>query len=71
MGRSEPPSYREVARILAGGLQSRNVKLVDRSATYAHNDPSAAAPKVNAFLKRLIPFLNSISAGNKVREARR
>ncbi len=41
------------------------MKLVDRSATYAHNDPSAAAPKVNAFLKRLIPFLNSISAGNK------
>ena len=41
---------------------SRNLKLVDRSATYAHNDPSAAAPKVNAFLKRLIPFLTKISA---------
>jgi pimeloyl-ACP methyl ester carboxylesterase len=46
-------------------IPRRNLKLVDRSATYAHNDPSAAEPKVNAFLKRLVPFLNSISAGNK------
>jgi pimeloyl-ACP methyl ester carboxylesterase len=46
-------------------IPRRNLKLVNRAATYAHNDPSAAAPKVNAFLKRLIPFLNSISAGNK------
>ena len=42
-------------------IPRRNLKLVDRSATYAHNDPSAAAPKVNAFLKRLIPFLRKIS----------
>jgi pimeloyl-ACP methyl ester carboxylesterase len=47
------------------GIPRRNLKLVDRSATYAHNDPNAAAPKVNAFLKRLIPFLNSISAGKE------
>jgi pimeloyl-ACP methyl ester carboxylesterase len=40
-------------------IPSRNLKLVNRAATYAHNDPSAADPKVNAFLKRLIPFLNS------------
>ena len=40
-------------------------KLVDRSATYAHNDPNAADPKVNAFIKRLIPFLNGISAEKK------
>ena len=40
-------------------IPRKHVKLVDRSATYAHNDPSAAAPKVNAFLKRLIPFLRS------------
>src|SRR3954467_6553273 len=44
-------------------IPRKNLKLVDRSATYAHNDPNAAAPKVNAFLKRLIPFLNSISVG--------
>jgi hypothetical protein len=58
------------ARVLAGAqalaaearIPRRNLKLVDRSATYAHNDPSAAQPKVNAFLKRLIPFLTGISA---------
>jgi pimeloyl-ACP methyl ester carboxylesterase len=38
-------------------IPAKNLKLVDRSATYAHNDPNAAQPKVNAFLKRLIPFL--------------
>jgi hypothetical protein len=46
-------------------IPRRNLKLVDRSATYAHNDPNSAAPKVNAFLKRLIPFLDSISAGKE------
>ena len=40
-------------------IPKRNLKLVNRAATYAHNDPSAADPKVNAFLKRLIPFLNT------------
>src|SRR3954449_5529911 len=43
-------------------IPRRNLKLVNRSATYAHNDPSAAAPEANAFLKRLIPFLEEISA---------
>ena len=38
-------------------IPRKNLKLVDRSATYAHNDPNSAQPKVNAFLKRLIPFL--------------
>jgi hypothetical protein len=42
-------------------IPARNLKLVDRSATYAHNDPNAAAPGVNAFFKRLIPFLRKIS----------
>jgi hypothetical protein len=45
-------------------LPRKNLKLVDRSATYSHNDPSAAQPKVNAFIKRLIPFLEEISEGN-------
>src|SRR4051794_26608890 len=45
------------------GIPGRNVKLVNRAATYAHNDPSAAEPKRNAFLKKLIPFLNSIGKG--------
>jgi hypothetical protein len=46
-------------------IPGRNLKLVNRQTTYAHNDPAAADPKVNAFIKRLIPFLNKISAGKK------
>jgi hypothetical protein len=46
-------------------IPRRNLKLVDRSATYAHNDPNAADPKVNAFIKRLIPFLRKVSAGKE------
>ncbi len=49
----------DAARTLAeqSGIRRRRLTLVDRSATYAHNDPSSAAPRRNAFLKRLIPFL--------------
>jgi pimeloyl-ACP methyl ester carboxylesterase len=55
------------ARALAdeAGIPRRNLKLVDRAATYAHNDPNSAQPKVNAFLKRLVPFLRSIGAGKE------
>jgi hypothetical protein len=42
-------------------IPARNLKLVNRQATYAHNDPNSAQPKVNAFFKRLIPFLRHIS----------
>ena len=38
----------------------RNLILVDRHETYAHNDPASASPK-NAFLDRLVPFLTRIS----------
>ena len=49
----------DAARALAAqsDIPRRRVTLVDRSATYAHNDPNSAAPRRNAFLKRLIPFL--------------
>ena len=49
----------EAARTLAAqsGIPRRRLKLFDRSATYAHNDPNSAAPRRNAFLKALIPFL--------------
>jgi hypothetical protein len=46
-------------------IPRRNLKLVDRSATYAHNDPNSADPKVNAFIKRLVPFLRKVSAGKE------
>jgi hypothetical protein len=49
----------EAARTLAeqSGIPRRRLKLVDRSAGYAHNDPNSATPARNAFLKELIPFL--------------
>ena len=49
----------DAARTLArqSGIPRRQVTLVDRSATYAHNDPNSAAPRHNAFLRALIPFL--------------
>jgi pimeloyl-ACP methyl ester carboxylesterase len=43
-------------------LPPRQVTIVDRHRTYAHNDPSAAAPR-NAFLKHLLPFLADIRRG--------
>jgi pimeloyl-ACP methyl ester carboxylesterase len=48
-------------------LPRRNLKLVNREATYAHNDPNSAEPKANAFIKRLIPFLDGISAGKEAK----
>jgi hypothetical protein len=52
----------DAAKALAGqsGIPRRNLTLVDRHATYAHNDSNSAAPKRNAFLKALIPFLRRI-----------
>lgn len=44
-------------------VPSRNLTLLDRHATYAHNDPNTAAPAKNAFLKRLVPWLKGIAKG--------
>ena len=41
-------------------IPKRNLTLVDRHATYAHNDPNSAAPR-NAFVKNLLPFLRQIA----------
>jgi hypothetical protein len=38
------------------GIPDSRLTLVNRQATYAHNDPSAASPD-NDFLDDLIPFL--------------
>ena len=40
-------------------IPKRNLLLVDRQATYSHNDPNTASPK-NDFLKNLLPFLGKI-----------
>jgi len=42
-------------------VPDRDLVLVNRQATYAHNDPSAASPN-NDFLANLIPFLTSLSS---------
>ena len=41
-------------------IPARQVLLVDRHTTYAHNDPNTAAPKRDVFLKKLIPWLRSL-----------
>ena len=40
----------------------RNLTLVNRQSTYAHNDPAGASPRKNLFLKKLMPFLRGIAA---------
>lgn len=40
-------------------IPARNVTLVDRHTTYAHNDPAGASPD-NDFLRNLIPYLRGI-----------
>jgi pimeloyl-ACP methyl ester carboxylesterase len=51
----------DAATALAGqsGIPDKNLTLVNRSATYAHNDPNSAFPK-NVFVKRLVKFLAKI-----------
>jgi hypothetical protein len=53
----------DAAKSLAkqSGIPARQVLLVDRHTTYAHNDPNSASPGRNVFLKRLIPFLGRIA----------
>jgi len=60
------PNVLVAAQTLAqtAGIPKKNLKLVNRQSTYSHNDPNAAYPK-NAFIKRLIPFLNKIGSGKK------
>ncbi len=52
----------DATRLLAeeSGIPSDHLTLVNRQATYAHNDPSAADPH-NDFLEHLIPFLGEIA----------
>jgi hypothetical protein len=59
------PNVPLAAQVLAqtAGIPNRNLKLVNRQSTYAHNDPAAAYPK-NKFIKQLIPFLKKITEGN-------
>ena len=51
----------DAATILAhqSGIPDNRLTLVNRAATYSHNDPSAASPN-NEFLDNLVPFLTRI-----------
>jgi hypothetical protein len=52
----------DAARALArqSKIPARQLLLVDRHTTYAHNDPNTAAPKRNVFLKKLVPWLRGL-----------
>jgi pimeloyl-ACP methyl ester carboxylesterase len=52
------------ARALAkqSHVPSKDLTLVDRHTTYAHNDPNTASPERDDFLKRLVPWLKGVAA---------
>ena len=56
------PRVLDATRALAqqSGIPGDALTLVDRSTTYAHNDPSAASPE-NEFLEHLVPFLAEVT----------
>jgi hypothetical protein len=45
-------------------IPRRNLVLVNRQGTYAHNDPAAAYPN-NVFFDRLVPFLSRVARGGR------
>jgi len=51
----------DAAKILArqSRIPRRQLTLVDRASTYAHNDPNSAAPK-NDFVRYLVPYLKKV-----------
>ena len=58
------PRVLQAARALAkqSGIPMRNLTLVNRQRTYAHNDPAGAFP-ANVFFKHLLPFLETVARG--------
>jgi pimeloyl-ACP methyl ester carboxylesterase len=54
-----PASAKQLAR--QSHIPLRNLTLLSRQSTYAHNDPAGASPKKNLFLKKLLPFLRGIA----------
>ncbi|HEY2600242.1 MAG TPA: alpha/beta hydrolase [Thermoleophilaceae bacterium] len=57
------PGVPKAAEALAkqSGIPRRNLVLVNRRSSYAHNDPAGASPKRNLFLEKLVPFLRGIA----------
>ncbi len=54
----------QAAQALAkqSGIPMRNLTLLNRQRTYAHNDPAGAFPD-NVFFKHLMPFLKTVARG--------
>ncbi len=52
----------DAARVLArqSGIPARNLTLINRQHTYAHNDPAGAYPN-NVFFDELVPFLRRVA----------
>lgn len=50
-----------IALAKQSGIPMRNLTLMSRQATYAHNDPAGAFPK-NAFFHQLVRFLKKVGA---------
>jgi pimeloyl-ACP methyl ester carboxylesterase len=57
-----PASAKQLAR--QSHIPLRNLTLLSRQSTYAHNDPAGASPKKNLFLRKLVPFLKVIGHGS-------
>lgn len=55
------PAVLSAVKILAkqSHIPLRNLTLINRQSTYAHNDPSGAYPH-NVFFSHLVPFLNKV-----------
>jgi pimeloyl-ACP methyl ester carboxylesterase len=58
-GARVPAAAKQLAR--QSHIPLRNLTLINRQSTYAHNDPAGASPQKNLFLKRLVPFLRGIA----------
>ena len=58
-----PRRARRSTKLLAhqSGIPRRNLTLINRASTYAHNDPALGAPKKDTFVKQLVPYLESVS----------
>ncbi len=60
-GSRVPAAAEQLAR--QSHIPHRNLVLVNRQSTYAHNDPAGASARRNLFLKKLLPFLRGIARG--------
>jgi pimeloyl-ACP methyl ester carboxylesterase len=58
-GAGVPASAELLAR--QSHIPHRNLTLINRQSSYAHNDPAGASPRRNLFLKKLVPFLRGIA----------